>query len=68
MRIVDGRVHLNRSGRTSILVDLFVENRLKLLVAHPNLVKDDLVVHGASGTLDSGVRAEVEVILVGICL
>ena len=66
MSIVDGGVHRDRGRRTGVLINLLVENRLQLLLAHANLVQDDLVVHRASGTLDSGVGAEVEVVFVWV--
>ena len=64
MGVVDGRVDGDRSGGTSVLVNLLVQDGLKLVVAHLGLVEDDMVVSGTSGTLEGGVRAEVKVVLV----
>lgn len=68
MSIVDGRVHRDWGCRTGVLINLLVENRLQLLIAHVGLVQDDLIVHWTSSTLDGCVRAKVEVVLVRICL
>ena len=63
MSVVDGRVNGDRSGRTGVLIDLFVQDRLQLIVAHSDLVQDDMVVGRAGSTLDGGMGGEVEVVL-----
>ena len=66
--IVDCRVHGDRSGRTGVLVNLLIQDCLQLIVAHLGFVEDDVVVGRTRRTLDGGVRAEVEVVLVGVHL
>lgn len=66
MGVVDGRVDGHRSGGTGVLVHLLVQDRLQLVVAHADLVQDDVVVGRARSTLDCSVRAEVEVVLVRV--
>ena len=66
--VVDGRMNGHRSGRTGVLVHLLVQDCLQLVVAHVGLVEDDVVVGRARSALDGGVRAEVEVVLVGVAL
>jgi hypothetical protein len=68
MSVVNGGVHRHWGGRTSILVDLLVQDGLQLVVAHVGLVEDDMIVSRTRSTLDRGVRAEVEVVLVGVGL
>jgi hypothetical protein len=66
--VVNGGVNRDRGSRTSILVDLLIQNGLQLLVAHVGLVEDDVVVGGARSALESSVGTEVEVVLVGVGL
>jgi len=66
--IVDGGVNGDRGGCTGVLVDLLVQDGLELVVAHLGLVEDDVVVGRARSTLDGSVRAQVEVVLVGVDL
>jgi hypothetical protein len=66
--VVNGGVNRDRGSRTSILVDLLIQNGLQLLVAHVGLVEDDVVVGGACSALESSVGTEVEVVLVGVGL
>jgi hypothetical protein len=66
--VVNGGVHRHWGGRTSILVDLLVQDSLQLVIAHVGLVEDDMVVGWTRSALDGSVGAEVEVVLVGVSL
>jgi hypothetical protein len=66
--VVNGGVNRHRSSRTSVLVDLLVQDGLQLVVAHIGLVEDDVVVGWTRSALESSVGAEVEVVLVGVNL
>jgi len=57
MGVVHGRVKRDRRGRAAVLITLVVEQALQLGGIHLDLVMNHVVVDGASGTLDGGVRA-----------
>jgi hypothetical protein len=64
--IVDGRVHGDGSCRASIVVGVFENELLELGSLPLALVEDAMVMDGASCTLDSDMRAQVEVEFKGV--
>lgn len=61
--VVDGGVDRDRGGSTSVLVGVLVEQGVDVVIAKGGLVQQHVVVDGASGTLESVVAAQEEVVL-----
>jgi hypothetical protein len=53
--VVNRGVHRHWGGRTSVLVDLLVQDGLQLVIAHVGLVEDDMIVSRTRGSLDGSV-------------